>query len=149
MSGFSQYLFFKSGAYPMSKPCHFLPCNKYCRRRERAWKRQSQPGDGSWLMDCCCPVSPASFLRALKLLETRQRDERWQASRSSVGWKCKAIRDNWMKEMNCVNRDQKVRELGLEKEALRGNIRLQSQWVGVGEWGRRGRRAQSIHLCCY
>lgn len=44
-----------------------------------------------------------------------------------------------MKEMNCVNRDQKVRELGLEKEALRGNICLQSQWGGGGrvrkEWG--------------
>ena len=37
-----------------------------------------------------------------------------------------------MKEMKSVNRDQKVRELGLEKEGLGGNICLQSQWAGGG-----------------
>jgi hypothetical protein len=66
-----------------------------------------------------------------------------------VGWECKAIRDNWMKEMTSVNRDQKVRELGLEKEGLGGNICLQSQWAGGGRVRKEGEEGQSIHPHCY
>lgn len=40
-----------------------------------------------------------------------------------------------MKEMKFVNRGQKVRDLGLKEESLRGNICQQLPWVG---WGREG-----------
>ena len=54
-----------------------------------------------------------------------------------------------MKEMKSVNRDQKVRELGLEKEGLGGNICLQSQWAGGGRVRKEGEEGQSIHPGCY
>lgn len=39
-----------------------------------------------------------------------------------VGWERRAIGDKWVKETKFVNRDRKVREVGLEEERLGGNI---------------------------
>ena len=128
----------------MNKPCHFLQCNKYYRGREKGWVKA--PVLARWWQLTERTATVQSHLSAFfapwncwrlgkEMRGDSLLDPVWAGSAKQseiTGWK------KW----SLLIETRKSENWGLKKKDLEETSACSPSGLGVGEWGRRGRRVR-------